>query len=115
MANFAGRNTLLVAAMIYFLTVPGISIGQAEYDSGCSKIQTISDQIQKIKAQRDSIAVGDKAQWCPLNKQQIDYSDEMIRAFESDRRHCGVRDSLLERLKTTNERLRQTTSEACGL
>jgi len=39
----------------------------------------------------------------------------MIKTFESDPERCGVRDSIVERLKTSNEKLRETTATACGV
>jgi hypothetical protein len=85
----AGRNAIACAAIMYFLALVQSVFAEAIINPACSKLTMIIDEIQRIKAQEDSLGVGDTARRCPLYKQQIEHGDEMIRILESDLNRCG--------------------------
>ena len=91
-----------------------VSAQPARFSPECRKIKEIGAQLKQLKARRDRITIGNKADWCPLNKQQINYDEQMIRIFDSDPEKCGVRDSVVDRLRSATERLRASTQAACG-
>lgn len=108
------RVSAIVVSIGILIDVVGIPVSAEPRIPECSKITKIGEQVKFVKAQRDKIAIGDKAHWCPLNKKQINYNEQMIGIFDSDREKCGVRDTVVERLKAATERLRASTQSACG-
>jgi hypothetical protein len=114
--NTVRRNAVAVTIGICILVITRATFAQPiKFDPACAKIKEIGEQIKKLKARREATAIGNKARWCPLNKQQINYNEEMIRIFNNDPERCGVRDSVIDRLKAANEKLRESTSTACGV
>jgi hypothetical protein len=113
MGALTRRNTIAFAAIIYFFVPLQSTLAEALINPACSKLKTIANELQRIKAQQESIPAGDTVQRCPLYKQQIEHNDEMIKIFESDSNRCGVRNPVLERLKTDTEKLRVSSSTAC--
>jgi hypothetical protein len=114
------RNAVAVATAISIFVFTGSTFAKPKIpttisESGCASIKKIGEQLKMLTVRRDAVAIGNKARWCPLSKQQIDYGDEMIKIFESDPERCGVRDSVVDNLKSSQEKLRETTSTACGV
>jgi hypothetical protein len=66
----------------------------------CPRLKDLGESNKQIKAQRDRIALGDRTQWCLLNKEQIASNNQMISIFEADPHRCGVRDEIVDNLKT---------------
>jgi hypothetical protein len=108
------RSAMAFAAVMYFLTPLQSTLAEALINSACSKLKMIGDDSKRLKAQWESIAIDNKAERCPLYKQQIKYNDEMINIFESDSNRCGVRKAVLEQLKTSTDKLRVTMSTLCS-
>ncbi len=109
------RNAVGVTIAMSILVVTGSTFAQPRINPECAKIKQIGAQLKKLKVQRDATTLGNKARWCPLNKKQINYNDEMIKTFDSDPERCGVRVSVIDRLKASNEKLRESTYTACGV
>jgi hypothetical protein len=107
------RNAIAFAAITYFVGPVHSILAEAIINPACSKLQTINDEIQRVKVQLDSIAVGDTARRGPLYMEQIKDNAEMIKTFESDSNHCGVGNAVRERLKSSLDKLRVSSSAAC--
>jgi hypothetical protein len=112
----AFRAGAIVVSIGILIAVVGTSVSTqpGRFSPECRKIKEIGAQLKRIKARRDRITIGNKAGWCPLKKQQINYDEQMIRIFDSDPQKCGVRDSVVDRLRAATERLRASTQAACG-
>jgi hypothetical protein len=112
----ASQAGVVVVSVGIFLSVGGspAPAQQSRFSPECRKIKEIGEQIKRLKARRDRIAIGDKAAWCPMNKQQINYNEQMIRIFDNDPEKCGVRDGVVDRLRAANEKLRSSTGVTCG-
>jgi hypothetical protein len=110
------QTSAIVVGIGILISVLGTSVSAqpTRFSPECKKIKDIGVQLKRLKARRDRITIGNKAGWCPLNKQQINYDDQMIRIFDSDAEKCGVRDSVVDRLRAATERLRASTATACG-
>jgi hypothetical protein len=114
MRVLTGRNSIAFAAIMYFLCPLQSTFAEAIINPACSKLKMIGEELVRIKVQGESIAAGNTAQRCPLFREQIKYNDEMINIFESDSNRCGVKNAVLEQLKTATEKLRVSTSAACS-
>jgi hypothetical protein len=110
----AFRAGAIVVSIGILISVVGTSVSAQPFNPECRKIKEIGAQLKLLKARRDRITIGNKARWCPLNKAQINYNEQMIRIFDSDPEKCGVRDSVVDRLRASTERLRASTQAACG-
>jgi hypothetical protein len=108
------RNAIAFAAIIYSFVPLQSTFAEAIINPACSNLKMINNEIQRIKVQSDSIDAGDTARRCPLYKEKIKYNDEMIMIFESDSNRCGVGNAVLERLKASRDKLRETSSSACA-
>lgn len=98
----------LTVAMVGFLiavATPRQSYSQT-LSPDCARLKGIGESNKQIKARRDRITFGDKAGWCPLNKEMIVNNSQMISIFESDPHRCGVRDEIIDNLKSSTQRLK---------
>jgi hypothetical protein len=108
----------LIAAVGDFLVAvaaPPQSYSQAViFSPDCARVKGIGESNKQIKARHDQMAIGDKARWCPLNKEMIVNNNQIISIFESDPHRCGVRDEIIDNLKSSTQRLKDSTASACG-
>ena len=111
------RPGLTVAAVGLLISVatPSQSYSQAiTLSPDCARVKAIGESNKQINARRTRVAIGDKLRWCPLNKKMIANNNLMISIFESDPHRCGVRDEIIDNLKSSTQRLQDSTATACG-
>jgi hypothetical protein len=80
----------------------------------CARLKDIGESNKQIKARRDRVAIGDRTRWCPLNKEMIANNNQMISIFKADPHRCGVRDEIVDNLKSSTQKLMDSTATACG-
>ena len=105
--------TVAVVGFLVAVATPPQSYSQT-FSPDCARLKGIGESNNQINARRDRMAIGDKAQWCPLNKEMIVNNSQMISIFESDAHRCGVRDEIIDNLKSSTQRLKDSTATACG-
>ena len=69
----------------------------------CKKVAGFGENNKELQSKLNETKIGDKAVWCPIKARMIANNDEMIRIFELDTERCGVRDSIVDRLKAATE------------
>jgi hypothetical protein len=104
-----------VVGFLVTVAAPPQSYSQAvTFSPNCAKLKGIGETNKQIKARRDRTVIGDRARWCPLNNEMIANSNQMISIFESDPHRCGVRDEIIDNLKSSTQKLKDATATACG-
>src|SRR3954463_3664581 len=111
-ASRVGTSAASIGILIAVLGTSGLA-QPGRFSSERRNIKNLGAETKRLKARRDRIMIGNKAGWCPINKQQINYNEQMIRIFDSNPEKCGVRDSVVDRLRAATERLRVSTQAAC--
>jgi hypothetical protein len=84
------------------------------FNPECKKVAGLGENNKELQSKLNETKIGDKAVGRPIKARMIANNDEMMRIFELDTERCGVRDSIVDRLKAATERLRKSTTEACG-
>jgi hypothetical protein len=105
--------TVAVVGFLVAVATPPQSYSQI-LSPDCGRLKGIGESNKEINARRDRITIGDKAGWCPLNKEMIVNNSQMISIFESDPHRCGVRDEIIDNLKSATQRLKDSTATECG-
>jgi hypothetical protein len=109
------RPGLTVAVLSFLVAVatPPQTYSQT-FSPDCARLKGIGESNKQINARRDRMTLGDKAGWCPLNKELIDNNTQIISIFESDPQRCGVGEEIINKLKSSTQRLKDSTATVCG-
>jgi hypothetical protein len=107
------RMTVAVVSLLVVLATPSQSYSQI-LSPQCARLKDIAEANREINVPRGRTTINDKVVWCPLSIELIDNYSRMIAIYESDPQRCGVRDEIVDNLKSAEEKLAESTGEACG-
>jgi hypothetical protein len=110
----AGPTVAVIAFLLAAAAAPQSYSQPLTFSPDCARLRDIGESNKQIKARRDRIAIGDRTRWCPLNKKLLANNNHMISIFEADPQRCGVRDEIVDNLKSSTENLKTATATACG-
>ena len=103
--------TVAVVSLLVVLATPSYS---QILSPQCARLKDIAEANREINVFRGRTTINDKVVWCPLSIELIDNYSRMIAIYESDPQRCGVRDEIVDNLKSAAEKLVEFTGEACG-
>jgi|ERR1700678_3632578 class 3 adenylate cyclase len=109
--------TAVVAGAAVLLSsdrIPRLASSLANPPLACKSMQQYSDQSKAANTQLMSTPVGNKSGQCDLKREILRSGQAIYLILQSDSQKCGVRDDVIDRLKTTNDVLQKNIQTNCG-
>jgi hypothetical protein len=114
MTSFRTKAGALAAATVLGILAQPAVAQMPKVGPQCARLKILRNRAQALKAEFESIRIGDKRAWCPVERKIVANTDEVVRILESDSERCGVRDDIVDGLQQVNERAREHLSPTCG-
>jgi class 3 adenylate cyclase len=102
------------AILLFSDRIPRFASSRAEPPLACKSTQQYSDQSKAANMQLTSTPVGDKSRQCDLKRTILMSGQAIFQIIQNDPQKCGVRDEVIDRLKTTNDTLLKNIQATCG-
>jgi class 3 adenylate cyclase len=102
------------AVLLFSDRIPRLASSRADPPLACKSTQQYSDQSKAANTQLMSTAVGDKSRQCDLKRTILLSGQEIYQIIQNYPQKCGVRDEVIDRLKTTNDTLLKNIQATCG-
>jgi hypothetical protein len=103
------------SAVLFFSNhTPQLASSRADLPLSCTSLKEYSDRSKAKNAQLMSTPVGDKALQGHLKRDVLQSSQDVYMILEDDPQKCGVRDGVIERVKTANDTLLKNIQSQCG-
>jgi class 3 adenylate cyclase len=115
----AGAIGIVAAAagsVVLFVSnhTPQLSSSRVDLPLSCTSLKEYSDRSKAKNAQLMSTPVGDKTLQCDLKRDVLQSSQAVYLILEDDPQKCGVRDEVIDRVKTANDTLLKNIQSQCG-
>jgi hypothetical protein len=103
-----------LAVLFFSNHTPQLASGRADLPLSCTSLKEYSDRSKAKNAQLMSTPVGDNTLQCDLKRDVLQSSQAVYMILEDDPQKCGVRDEVIDRVKTANDILLKNIQGQCG-